>query len=319
MNTNKMRIFASLSWYEACITFLFTFTAKTSELLLAAGLIVSTANFLTDGNVMGANVGLAYAWAWAQALAIDSSLGITFYYIFHNIKQRDWTKAALYSLLTLLLAIVAGTITNVDTFSHALHTSISSAMMQVGLDVKILTTLRAVAVVGFVMMSRLKDVSFRELYQRNAPASSQQVSQEKGITEASIAQGSGANEVTQVLLAHLTPEVIAQIAHLLAQKGETVVTEEHDRVETENSSLSLPSPAEGASNEQNAVPVAPCEAAEQREEPQEVRLACAYQEMLEAGERISGRALAKRAHVHRVTCNVWLRERRPDGGENGLN
>jgi hypothetical protein len=41
--------------YEETITFLFTFTAKTSEVLLAAGLVVSTANFLTDGTVMGHN------------------------------------------------------------------------------------------------------------------------------------------------------------------------------------------------------------------------------------------------------------------------
>src|SRR5205814_2091750 len=108
-----------------------------------------------------------HAWAWAQALAIDSSLGITFYSIIACLKQHDWIKALLYSLLTLLLAIVAGTITNIDTFSHALHTSIASATIQVGFNVKILTTLRAVAVVGFVMMSRLKEVSFRTLY---APA-----------------------------------------------------------------------------------------------------------------------------------------------------
>ncbi len=163
LTEKHIEAFASLHWYEECIKFLFTFTAKTSELLLAAGLVVSTANFLTDGNVIGNNVNLANAWAWAQALAIDSSLGVTFYYIFQCLKRRDWVKAIFYGLLTLLLAIVAGTITNVDTFSHALHTSTASALVQVGFNVKILTTLRSVAVVGFVMMSRLKDVSFKEL------------------------------------------------------------------------------------------------------------------------------------------------------------
>ena len=40
----------------------------------------------------------------------------------------------------------------------------ASATSQVGFDVKLLTTLRAIAVVGFVLMSRLKEVSFKELY-----------------------------------------------------------------------------------------------------------------------------------------------------------
>jgi hypothetical protein len=97
-------------------------------------------------------------------LTIDSSLGVTFSYVFTSVKDRDWIKAICYGLLTLLLAIVVGTITNVDTFSHAIHSTINSAIIQVGLDVKLLTTLRAIAVVGFVLMSRLKDVSFKELY-----------------------------------------------------------------------------------------------------------------------------------------------------------
>lgn len=101
---DRLRTFASLGWYEAVIRFAFTFTAKTSEVLLAAGLVVSTANFLTDGQVMGSTTPLASAWAWAQALAIDSSLGVTFYYVFMSMKQRDWIKACCYALLTLLLA-----------------------------------------------------------------------------------------------------------------------------------------------------------------------------------------------------------------------
>jgi hypothetical protein len=59
----RLRRFASLTWYEEAIKFLFTFAAKTSEVLLAAGLVVSTANFLTDGKVMGNNADLATGWA----------------------------------------------------------------------------------------------------------------------------------------------------------------------------------------------------------------------------------------------------------------
>jgi hypothetical protein len=40
---------------------------------------------------------------------------------------------------------------------------------------------------------------------------------------------------------------------------------------------------------------------------QEDRLRQAFQELKEEGQRISGRALAQRAHVRRATCLEWLR------------
>ncbi len=50
-----LRSFASLNWYEETIKFIFNFVTKTSELLLVAGIVISTANFLTDGNIMSHN------------------------------------------------------------------------------------------------------------------------------------------------------------------------------------------------------------------------------------------------------------------------
>ena len=159
-----LQAFFSLTWYEILLRFIATFIAKTSELLLAAGLVVSSANFLTDGDILGTATFASKAWAWTQALAIDSSLAISFYNTLQCLKHRDWTKFVLYSLLTLLLALVAGTITNVDIYSHAIHATIGAAMKQIGINVEVLSTLRAIAVVGFVLMSRLRDVSFKDLY-----------------------------------------------------------------------------------------------------------------------------------------------------------
>ncbi len=162
-NRQRFEQFLSLAWYETLLRFIATFIAKTSELLLAGGLVVSTANFLTDGHVLD-NPGAAGAWAWVQALALDSSLGISFYYVLQSLKQRDWVKFALYLVLTGLLTLVAGSITNVDIFSHAIHTTMSNALSRLGFDVGLLSTLRSIAVVGFVLMSRIKDVSFKDLY-----------------------------------------------------------------------------------------------------------------------------------------------------------
>jgi hypothetical protein len=311
MAHNQLRTFSSLSWYEESLTFLFAFAAKTSELLLAAGLVVSTANFLTDGSVMGSNLFLAHAWAWAQALAIDSSLGITFYSIIACIKERDWLKALLYGLLTLLLAVVAGTITNIDTFSHALHLSIASATTQVGFNVKVLTTLRAIAVVGFVMMSRLKEVSFRTLYAPThlSHTDGQQQTPPR-LTEAhQPADDAHSSQTLDSWFHHLTPEARTHLAHLLSQQQAPTVIEEQETqilplLPLQHEENRAQPDAANALSDQTVK-----ETTDASEASQEKKLEHAYQELLSAGERISGRALAKRAHVHRMTCNEWLRQR----------
>ncbi len=160
---SRLEAFVSLAWYDIFIRFVANFIAKTSELLLCAGLVVSSANFLTDGTILGTTTPVSQAWAWAQALAIDSGLAVSFYHVLESLKQRDWIKCVLTSVLTGLLAVVAGTITNVDIFSHAIHVPISSATSLMGLDIKMLSILRSVAVVGFVLMSRLHDVSLKDL------------------------------------------------------------------------------------------------------------------------------------------------------------
>jgi hypothetical protein len=313
-----MRAFASLSWYEETITFLFTFTAKTSEVLLAAGLVVSTANFLTDGTVMGQNDQLATAWAWAQAFAIDSGLGVTFFSVFTCLKQRDWLKATLYGLLTLLLAVVAGTITNIDTFSHALHTSIASATAQVGLDLKVLTTLRAIAVVGFVMMSRLKQMSFKDLYTSEPSKATEPGSAPVMPARPTETEPEEPVHSLDALVASLSATELALLLQTLAQRQGTTISEEKLALlqaapSSEDESMPIQAEETGtqpgearATQEPVMQPSEPPVLAEETVEEPDARIERAYLELKAEGKRISGRALATRAHIHRSTCNQWL-------------
>jgi hypothetical protein len=173
-NHNRLRSFASLGWYDETIKFAFNFVTKTSELLLAAGIVVSTANFLTDGDVMSHNKALSDAWSWAQALAIDSSLGIVFMNAFQALREREKIKAVIYFTLTALLATVAGLITHFDALGHAAGLPVTVVARIIPLW--IMTALRAVAVIGFLLASRLKNVSFNDL--RREPA--QELQQQSG-------------------------------------------------------------------------------------------------------------------------------------------
>jgi hypothetical protein len=160
-NQAPMHTFASLHWYDETIKFIFNFVAKTSELLLAAGVVISSANFLTDGAIMQDHSPLSVAWAWAQALAIDSSLGIVFVNGFQAAREHDKIKAAIYFTLTVMLATVAGLLTHFDALAHATGLPVTSQSISGIIPLWLLTGLRAVAVIGFLLVSRLKNVSFR--------------------------------------------------------------------------------------------------------------------------------------------------------------
>lgn len=159
-NRPHIDMFASLRWYDETIKFIFNFVAKTSELLLATGVVVSSANFLTDGMIMQDHSPLSIAWAWAQALAIDSSLGIVFVNGFQATRERDKIKAIIYFTLTAMLATVAGLLTHFDALAHATGLPVTSRSISGIIPLWLLTGLRAVAVIGFLLVSRLKNVSF---------------------------------------------------------------------------------------------------------------------------------------------------------------
>ncbi len=161
-NSQRLRDFASLDWYDEVVKFVFTFVTKTSELLLAASIVVSTANFLTDGDVMRGHKALSDAWSWSQTLAIDSSLGIVFMNAFQSVRERDKIKAIIYFTLTVLLATVAGLITHFDALAHAAGLSVTDKGVSGILPLWVMTALRSLAVIGFLLASRLKNVSLRQ-------------------------------------------------------------------------------------------------------------------------------------------------------------
>ena len=276
MNKDHLRAFASLHWYDETLKFVFNFVAKTSELLLATGIIISTANFLTDGGVMSHNTVLSDAWAWAQALAIDSSLGIVFMNAFQAVRERDKIKAIIYFALTALLATVAGLVTHFDALAHASGLSVTDKGVSGIIPLWIMTTLRALAVISFLLASRLKEVSFSQLQNgwNQESEQSQKVQQESTFT----------SQIDYKILAATLVETMQQGGVL---EGVRVV---------EQKITSLPS-----TNVEFTT-----------EETPQVKLAQAYEALKEERDKepnckpISARELAKRANVRRSTCNQWL-------------
>jgi len=91
---SRMERFLGLNWYDEFIKFLFRFVAKTSEPLLAAGIVYSAADVLSHGNLGGDHNPLfVEAFGIAQAVAIESSGGVVLVYGLQSVKEKDAVKA----------------------------------------------------------------------------------------------------------------------------------------------------------------------------------------------------------------------------------
>jgi hypothetical protein len=89
----RLKSFASPEWYDAFIEFLFKLAAKTSEPLLAIGIVYSAADVLSHGHLGYGNQGVQNAWAITQALAIESSGVVVLVYGLLSLKEKDTIKA----------------------------------------------------------------------------------------------------------------------------------------------------------------------------------------------------------------------------------
>jgi hypothetical protein len=153
--------FVSLAWLDGTINFIFRFVAKTSELLLAIGIIISAADFLTDGRLMHNNLVLAIAWAWMQAIAIESSSGVVLMYALQAFKDKDKVKGGLYVALASMLALVGG----VMLLTQIIYNTTGINMVTQGAlaFVVAMAIARAIVSIAYIVMCRIKHIRFSGL------------------------------------------------------------------------------------------------------------------------------------------------------------
>ena len=153
--------FVSLAWLDGSINFIFRFVAKTSELLLAIGIIISAADFLTDGRLMHNNLLLADAWAWTQAIAIESSSGVVLMYALQSFKDKDKVKGWFYIALASMLAIVGG----VMLLTQIIYNTTGINMVTQGplAFVIAMAIARAIVSIAYIVMCRIKHIRFSGL------------------------------------------------------------------------------------------------------------------------------------------------------------
>src|SRR6266487_1345829 len=156
----KWHAFVSLAWYDGLISFLFRFVSKTAEPLLAAGVIVSAADFLQKGQLMSNNPMLANAWTWTQALAIEASTGPVLVFALQAFRSRDMVQGWLYAALAALLFVVGGAMLLLQLMSNA--NGLSEASIN-GVVLLILFALRVIVSAGMIALSCTKHMTFSGL------------------------------------------------------------------------------------------------------------------------------------------------------------
>jgi hypothetical protein len=165
----KLKSFASLAWYDAFIEFLFKLAAKTSEPLLAIGIVYSAADVLSRGHLGYGNQGVQNAWAITQALAIESSGGVVLVYGLQSLREKDYIKAWLYLPLSALLAICGGIM---------LYMQLSGWEQQGNSPFMLgLFALRCVVSVGYIYLCRTKHIRFSGLASETSAAISEDTMQ----------------------------------------------------------------------------------------------------------------------------------------------
>jgi hypothetical protein len=147
--------FVSLAWYDKLIEFLFRFTAKTSEPLLAAGIVYSAADVLSHGQIGSGNMLLNNAWAITRAVAIESSGGVVLVYSLESIRGKDKVKAWLYFALSLLLSLAGGVMLFMQLAGWTEQKD--SAFMLT------LFALRCVVSIGYIYLCRTKNIRFSQI------------------------------------------------------------------------------------------------------------------------------------------------------------
>jgi hypothetical protein len=154
----------SLIWLDGTINFIFRFVAKTSELLLAIGIVISAADFLTDGRLMHNNLILSDAWAWTQAIAIESSSGVVLMYALQSFKEKDQVKGWVYTILAAMLALVGGVMLLTQIVLNT--TGINMVTQGPIAFVIAMAVARAVVSIAYIVMCRIKHIRFSGLIEQ---------------------------------------------------------------------------------------------------------------------------------------------------------
>jgi type III secretory pathway component EscS len=155
--TSRWNRFIGLNWYDRALDFLFRLTAKSSEVLLAVGVILSTANHFQHGALFDHSSPLFKTWTWTQAIGFEASAGVVLAMALDADHDKDKVKRNILLALMGGLALV-GTVMLVMAFVEA-ATGIQESSLPAWYGIT-MAIVRGVVSVAYVTIGRVKNRRF---------------------------------------------------------------------------------------------------------------------------------------------------------------
>jgi hypothetical protein len=153
-----MKQFASIQKIDTGILYALELTSSVSVLLLAFGLIASMVNVLTKGTLLTNNSFMQELYAWTQCIGIDASIPGSIMRTLYYYRQREWGRAGVYILLSVLLLFTACLVSNIESIQQTLNITLSSAYTHVFIPIEGLIWIRSITVVLLVVVHAIRHV-----------------------------------------------------------------------------------------------------------------------------------------------------------------
>jgi len=153
-----MKQFTSIEKLDTGILYLLELASSISVLLLAAGLIASMSNVLTQGMLLSDSKAMQIAYAISQSVAIDAGLGTTIIRTFRYYQEGEKVKTWLYGLLSVLLLFTAAIVSNIEAVQQALNITLQQAYIHVFIPIEALIWVRSITVVLLIVAHALRHV-----------------------------------------------------------------------------------------------------------------------------------------------------------------
>src|SRR5579859_3012596 len=153
-----MKQFPSIQKLDTGILYALELTSSISVLLLAFGLVSSMVNVLTKGTLLTDNGVMQELYAWSQCIGIDASIPGAIMRTLYYYRQREWSRAAIYTFLSVLLLFTACLVSNIESIQQTLNITLSSAYAHVFIPIEGLIWIRSITVVLLVVVHALRHV-----------------------------------------------------------------------------------------------------------------------------------------------------------------
>lgn len=165
---SRWQRFIGLKWYNRALDFFFHFTAISSEILLAIGVILATVNHFQHGALFASTVSahgktllvdtpIFAVWTWTQAIGFEASAGVVLLMALTANRDNDRVKRDILLVLMAGLALV-GTVMLVMSYVEA-STGIHESDLPDWYGVT-MAIARGVVSVAYVTIGRVKGMRF---------------------------------------------------------------------------------------------------------------------------------------------------------------